>query len=329
MRYSQAEKMEVIRIVEASGLGVKRTLDELGINHSTFYNWYRRYEEAGYDGLAPRKASHRRFWNAIPPREREKVIELALDNPEKSARELAWTITDKRGYYISESSVYRILKAQDLLSTPAFMVLSARDRFPEPTRSVNELWQTDFTYLKVVRWGWYFLSTVLDDYSRYILSWRLCTGMTAEDVKATVEDAIRFTGVAHARVVNRPRLLSDNGPCYLSGELRDYLDNRGIGHTRSKPYHPMTQGKIERYHLSMKSVIRLDNYYSPEALEREIAAFVSYYNNERYHEALDNVTPADVYFGRAQEVLARRERTKKRTMNERRRLYRETLAAGA
>jgi transposase InsO family protein/transposase-like protein len=328
MRYSQTEKMEVIRIVEASGLGVKRTLDELGINHSTFYNWYRRYEEAGYDGLAPRKASVRRFWNAIPPPERQKVIELALDNPEKSSRELAWTITDKRGYYISESSVYRILKAQDLISTPAFMVLTARDRFPEPTRAVNELWQTDFTYLKVVRWGWYFLSTVLDDYSRYILSWRLCSSMTAEDVKATVEDAIGFTGVEHACVMNRPRLLSDNGPAYLSGELREYLDRCGIGHTRSKPFHPMTQGKIERYHRSMKSVIRLDNYYSPEALKREIASFVSYYNNERYHEALDNVTPADVYFGRAHEVLARRERIKTRTMTERRRLYKETLAAG-
>jgi len=329
MRYSQAEKMEVIRIVEASGLGVKRTLDELGINHSTFYNWYRRYEDAGYDGLAPMKASRQRFWNAIPPRERAKVIELALEHPAKSPRELAWTITDKRGYYISESSVYRILKAHDLISTPAFMVLTARDRFPEPTRAVNELWQTDFTYLKVVRWGWYFLSTVLDDYSRYILSWRLCSGMTAEDVKATVEDAIRLTGVAHARVVNRPKLLSDNGPCYLSGDLREYLEERGIGHTRSKPFHPMTQGKIERYHRSMKSVIRLDNYYSPEALEREIASFVRHYNNERYHEALNNVTPADVYHGRADEVLARRERTKRRTMNERRRLYRETLAAGA
>jgi transposase InsO family protein len=329
MRYSQAEKMEVIRIVERSGLGVKRTLDELGINRSTFYNWYRRYEEAGYDGLAPRKASRHRFWNAIPPGEREEVVELALENPEKSPRELAWTITDKRGYYISESSVYRILKAHDLISTPAFMVLTARDKFPQPTREVNELWQTDFTYLKVVRWGWYFLSTVLDDFSRYILSWRLCSSMTAEDVKATVEDAIRFTGVEHARVVNRPRLLSDNGPCYLSGELREYLEGHGIGHTRGKPFHPMTQGKIERYHRSMKSVIRLDNYYSPGELEREIASFVDYYNNERYHESLDNVTPADVYLGRAHEILARRERTKKRTMRERRRRYEETLAAGA
>ena len=145
----------------------------------------------------------------------------------------------------------------------------------------------------------------------------------------TAEDAIRSTGVARARVVNRPRLLSDNEPACLSGELREYLESRGIGHTRSKPFHPMTQGKIERYHRSMKSVIRLDNYYSPEALQREITSFVRYYNNERYHEALDNVTPADVYFGRAREVIARREKIKRQTMNERRRLYKKAIAAGA
>jgi putative transposase len=150
---------------------------------------------------------------------------------------------------------------------------------------------------------------VLDDYSRYVLSWRLCSGVTAEEVKATVEDTIRFTGVTQARVVNHLRLLSDNGPCYLSGELREYLHGQGIGHTRSKPFHPMAQGKIERYHRSMKSVIRLDNYYSLEAP--------------------DNVAPADLSYGRVEEVLARRERIRKRTMNKRRRLYGESLAAGA
>ena len=328
MRYSQSEKMEVIRIVEDSGLGVKGTLRELGINRSTFYEWYRRYLDEGYDGLAARKAARRRFWNAIPCWERDKVVETALDQPDKSPRELAWMITDRRGYYISESSVYRILKAHDLLSTPSFEVITARDRFPQPTSRVNELWQTDFTYLKVVHWGWYFLSTVLDDYSRYILSWRLCSGMGSDEVKATVEDAIRASGVAHVRVVNRPRLLSDNGPAYLSGDLREYLLSRGIDHTRGKPFHPMTQGKIERYHRSMKSVIRLDNYYSPEELEREIGLFVDYYNNERYHESLDNMTPADVYFGRAEEVRAKRERIKTRTMALRRRIYTEAVAAG-
>jgi putative transposase len=328
MRYSQSEKMEVIRIVESSGLGVKGTLRELGINRSTFYEWYRRYLDEGYDGLAARKPALRRFWNAIPSWERAKVVEMALEHPDKSSRELAWMITDTRGYYISESSVYRILKAHDLLSTPSFEVLSARDRFSQPTVRANELWQTDFTYFKVVHWGWYFLSTVLDDYSRYILSWRLCSGMCSDEVKATVEEAIRASGVAHVRVVNRPRLLSDNGPAYLSGDLREYLLSRGIDHTRGKPFHPMTQGKIERYHRSMKSVIRLDNYYSPEALEREIGHFVDYYNNERYHESLGNVTPSDVYHGRAEEVRAKRERIKRRTMRLRRRLYTEAVAAG-
>jgi len=329
MRYSQSEKMEVIRIVEGSTLGVKRTLEELDINRSTFYEWYRRYQEEGYDGLAPRKPAVRRFWNAIPPRERGKVVETALEHPERSSRELAWLITDTRGYYISESSVYRILKAHDLISTPSFEVISARDRFVQPTVRVNELWQTDFTYLKVIHWGWYFLSTVLDDFSRYILAWCLCSQMGSEEVKATVEEAIRASGVTHARVVNRPKLLSDNGPAYVSGDLREYLLSWGIAHTRGKPFHPMTQGKIERYHRSMKNVIRLDHYYSPEELEREIGAFVDYYNNERYHEALDNVTPADVYHGRAEQVRAKRERIKKRTMRLRRSLYEEAVAAGA
>jgi putative transposase len=328
MRCSQAEKMEVIRIVENSGLGVKATLCELGINRSTFYEWYRRFEDEGYDGLAPKKAWRKRFWNSIPEDVKRQVVELALDNPGESPRQLALMMTDKYGYYISESSVYRILKAHDLLSTPAFTVLTARDKFPQPTVRVNELWQTDFTYLKVVHWGWYYLSTVLDDYSRYILSWRLCRGMTADEVKATVEDAVRFTGVEHAQVVNRPRLLSDNAPAYLSGEFSEYLETKGIGHTRGKPFHPMTQGKIERYHRSLKSVICLDNYFSPEELEREIALFVAYYNNERYHESLNNVTPADVYCGRAYEVLATRESIKRRTMRERRRLYEEAIAAG-
>jgi transposase InsO family protein len=329
MRYSQAEKMEVIRIVENSGLGVRATLRELGINRSTFYEWYRRYLEGGYDGLAASKVWRRRFWNSIPDEVKRKVVELALDNPGESPRQLALMTTDEDGYYISESSVYRILKAHDLISTPAYTVLVARDRFCQPTRRVNELWQTDFTYLKVVHWGWYYLSSVLDDYSRYILSWRLCRGMTAEDVKATVEEAVRFTGVEHVNVVNRPRLLSDNGSAYISGEFSEYLKSRGIDHTRGKPFHPMTQGKIERYHRSIKSVICLDNYYSPGELEREIALFVAYYNNERYHESLNNVTPADVYYGRAHEVLARRESIKRRTMRERRRTYEQTVAAGA
>jgi transposase InsO family protein len=311
--------MEVIRLVESSPLSVKQTLTELNINRSTFYDWYRRYQEEGYDGLANQYRPPQQFWNEIPPWEKERVVEIALELPEKSPRELAWYITDKRGYYISESTVYRILKAHDLVTSPVYNVVTALDKFPQPTKAVHELWQTDFTCFKVVHWGWYYLSTVIDDYSRFILAWRLCTGMSADDVKQTLDDAIAFTGIGHPTVLHRPRLLSDNGPCYVSKALKDYLDVEGIDHTRGKPYHPMTQGKIERYHRSMKNILLLENYYSPSELEHQIGLFVDHYNNHRYHEALNNITPADVYYGRDSNVLQKRAQVKRKTMLIRRR----------
>ena len=162
MRYGQAQKMEIIRLVENSKLSVRSTLKELGVRRSTFYEWYRKYREEGYDGLANYYRRPQQFWNQIPEMEREQVVEKALDLPELTPRELACHITDNFGYYISESSVYRILKVHDLVPSPAFTVISAADKFINPTTRINELWQTDFTYLKVVQWGWYFLSTVLD-----------------------------------------------------------------------------------------------------------------------------------------------------------------------
>ena len=122
------------------------------------------------------------------------MVETALDHPEKSPRELVWHITDTHGYYISESTVYRILKANDLITSPTYTVVTAQDKFPNPTRAPNELSQTDFTWFKVVHWGWYYLSTILDDYSRYILAFQLCTGMSTDEVKETIEAAIGFTG---------------------------------------------------------------------------------------------------------------------------------------
>ncbi len=301
-------------MVEQSPLSVKQTLIELDINRSTFYKWYRRYQEGGYEALANRFLPPKQFWNEIPPWERQRVVEIALEHPEKSPREPAWYITDNQGYYISESTVYRILKAHDLVTSPVYTVVSALNKFPQPTRAPNELWQTDFTWFKVAHWGWYYLCTILDDYSRYILACQLCIGMSAEEVKQTIETAIQFTGIRNPKVMSRPRLLSDNGPCYLSKALREYLEEEGILHTRCKPYHPMTQEKIERYHRSMKNILLLENYYSPDELENQIGLFVDYYNNHRYHEALNNLTPADVYYRKGHEILTKRQQTKKRTM---------------
>ena len=327
MRRSASEKMELIRIVEDSDLPIGATLDRLGIPRSTFYGWYQRYLTGGFDALEDRRPRRRAGWNQIPNRVREQILELALEQTDLSPRELACRFTDEKRYFVSESSVYRILKAHDLITSPAYVLMSASDSFKNPTRRVHELWQTDFTYFRIIGWGWYYLSTILDDYSRYIIAWKLSPTMAATDVEETLDQALAVTGVQSVPVRHRPRLLSDNGPAYVSSQLRDYLSERGMTHTRGAPYHPMTQGKIERYHRSMKAVVKLDHYYFPWELEAALRNFVAYYNNERYHESLDNVTPADGYFGRQQTVLSARQRIKQDTMKQRKKEYLAATAA--
>jgi transposase InsO family protein len=317
MTLSASEKYEVIRLVEESELSVRRTLNELGVSRSSFYRWYKAYRDDGYEGLISSSRSPKQFWNKLPESVKEQCLEVALEHPELSPRELAWHITDQHEYFISESSVYRLLKQYDLITSPAYILLQAGDKFHTPTKRVNELWQTDFTYFKIVGWGWYFLSTVLDDYSRYIISWKLTTTMSADDVKLTLDDAIEQTEADQVMVKHRPRLLSDNGPCYLSKELREYLAKQKMEHTRGAPYHPQTQGKIERYHRSMKNVVKLENYYYPWELEKAIQQFVDYYNHQRYHESLDNVTPADMFYGRYEEIMGRRQLIKQQTLQSR------------
>lgn len=321
MRYSGAEKHEIIQLVQNSDLSVRKTLARLDIHKSTFYNWLKRYEEDGVDGLEDRKPSPRSAWNKIPSDRREALIELALDEPDLSPRELAVTYTDSKQYFVSESTVYRLLKEQDLITAPAYILMQASDKFQTPTTRVNEMWQTDFTYFKIIGWGWYYLSTVLDDHSRFIISWRLCTSMGASDVSDTLDDALSFTGLDEVKVKHKPRLLSDNGPCYISGELSAYLQANGMKHTRGRPYHPQTQGKIERWHRTMKNQVLLNNYYFPSELEEQIQSFVNYYNHERHHESLNNLTPADVFYGRGEEILEQREKIKLATLAMRREMH--------
>lgn len=313
-RTSASEKYEIIRLVEGSALPVKQTLAEIGVPRSTFYRWYEQYQREGMDGLTDRSSQPRQFWNRIPDTVRDQVVQIALAHAEMSPRELAWHITDTQGYFISESSVYRILKTFDLITSPAFVLVKAADKFQHPTKRVHELWQTDFSQFKIVGWGYYYLSTVLDDFSRYIIAWKLTPTMNHTDVEETLDLAIAATGVKQVAVQHRPRLLSDNGSAYISGDLADYLALHGIRHTRGAPYHPQTQGKIERYHRSIKNVICLEHHYFPGQLEQAIAAFVEHYNYQRYHEALGNVTPADVFFGRAAQIEAERAVVKQRTL---------------
>lgn len=318
MRYCASEKLEIIRTVEDSHLPTKQTLDMLCIPRTTFYRWYDRYLEGGLEALSDHSPRPGLIWNRIPEHRRNDLIEFALEHEALSTRELAVKYTDEKRYFISESSAYRILKAADLITAPDYVVIKAAKEFHDKTTAINQIWQTDFTYFKIIGWGWYYLSTVLDDYSRYIIAWKLCTNMRADDVTDTIKLALSASGCDQAVVRNKPRLLSDNGSCYISGDLAEWLDKQKMSHIRGAPCHPQTQGKIERWHQTMKNRVLLENYYLPEDLEHQIGAFVEYYNNQRYHESLSNVTPADVYFGRDKKILRERQKIKNLTILQRR-----------
>ena len=304
-KYSAEEKIRIV----IEGLRGEDSIAELcrreGINANVYYRWSKEFMEAGKKRLAGDVV---REATSLPIRQTLRQLDIG-----KSAF-YSWL---KR---YSESTVYRILKAEDLITSPAYILMQAGDQFQNPSTRVNELWQTDFTYFKIIGWGWYYPSTILDDYSRYIIAWRLCSGMAATDVQDTLDDALAFTGLDQVEVNHKPRLLSDNGPCYVSGELSDYLEQQGMTHTRGAPYHPQTQGKIERWRRSMKNQILLNHYYLPSELQEHLQRFISYYNHERYPESLDNLTPADVFYGRDQDILEQRQQIKHNTMSMRRKM---------
>ena len=285
---------------------------------ATFYRWYDRYREHGPEGLEDRSPRPGQVWNRIPDPVRRRILALALEAPELSPRELAIRFTDEKRYFVSEASVYRLLKAHDLITSPAFTVIKAADAFTEPTTAPNELWQTDFTYLKVMGWGWFYLSTILDDFSRFIVAWKLCTSMRAGDVTDTLELALAASSRDTAKVVHRPRLLSDNGSSYVAGDLARWLEGKDIAHIRGAPNHPQTQGKIERWHQTLKNRVLLENYFLPGQLEAAVGDFVEHYNHRRYHESLGNLTPADVYFGRGAAIRKARDKIKELTIRNRR-----------
>ncbi len=326
MRYPAAEKTEIIKLVEQSHLSARQTLDRIGVSRSTFYRWYDLYQTGGPEALEDKPSRPSRVWNRIPQQVHDQIIELALEESELSPRELAVRFTEARRYYVSEASVYRLLKAHDLITSPAFIVMKAANTFNDKTTAPNEMWQTDFTYFKIIGWGWVYLSTILDDFSRYVIAWKLCTTMKAQDVTDTLELALAASGCDQAQVRHKPRLLSDNGSSYISADLAEWLGNQDMKHVRGAPYHPQTQGKIERWHQTLKNRILLENYFLPGDLEARIGAFIEHYNHQRYHESLDNVTPADAYFGRATQILAERERIKRQTIEHRRLQHRKIAA---
>src|SRR5262249_6624184 len=313
MRYPASEKLEIIRLVEEAALPVRRTLEKIGIARSTFYRWYDLYRVGGPEALDDRHPKPDRVWNRIPDDVRERIVNLALDECALSPRELAVRFTDTEGYFVSEASVYRLLKAHDLIASPAFIMMKAADEFKDKTTAPNQLWQTDFTYLKVIGWGW----------------------LPVDGPRRLLPLHHRLEAVHHHEGGGRHRHARNGARCFRARQSQGAPSTKAVVRQRllvhlggpsemdGAPQHgPRPRGSIP------SDDARQDRALAPDAEEPDPAGELlptgrsggsdRHYNHRRYHESIDNLTPADVYFGRGPTILLQRERIKRQTITARR-----------
>ena len=310
---SNVEKTAIMIMVETLARRKRQALSELGIARSTYYRW----RQGQCDGLESHSGYRGRPWNRITPEEEGRILALAWEFPELSSRQLAAWITDNAGFAVSESTAYRILRREGLVKRLEVQLVAGKEYHTKTTRP-HQLWATDASYFRVVGWGYYYLVTVMDDYSRFILAWKLQRDMSANSLIEVIQEAVDATGMTEVPVEDRTKLLSDNGAGYVCRAFRDYLHLVGIRHILAAPFHPQTNGKLERYHQSIKREVNQILYEFPGQLEKAIAKFVDYYNYRRYHKALGNVTPADVLYGKRVKILQRRKEVQIQTINRRR-----------
>jgi len=296
-----------------------KVLDALNIPRSTYYQWRKTYEEEGLAGLIKTKPSARRIWNRITAEEALRVLTIARLHPELSSRLLAVKITDEEPFSVSESTVYRLLRENNLIAPRPLPEMPAEKQWKHKTTRPDELWQCDGTNLFVVGWGYYKLIPVQDDYSRKIIAYDVRPGETAFSISDIMEMGIENARKEGHLVATMPKLYTDNGPGFASTILAEYLSSREIKHIFGTPYHPQGRGKIERFNRRIKETVCLQVYCSPQELKKAIDEAIAVYNDTP-HESLKNVSPNNVYAGKKEVILQKRKEKKQLTL-QRRRLY--------
>jgi transposase InsO family protein len=283
----------------------------LGITTSKFYSWQDRYGKVNeHNGRIPRD-----FW--LEDWEKEAIIEFYKENRTEGYRRLAFMMLDKDIVAVSPTSVWRVLNKAGLLRRWNTKSSDKGEGFKQPLK-LHEHWHVDVSHINICG-TFYYLCSILDGYSRYIVHWDIRESMTEKDIEIIIEKGREKYSEA------KPRIITDNGPQFIAGDFKEYIRLCGMTHVRTSPYYPQSNGKIEAWHKSIKrECIRPGTPLSIEDGKRLAGNFVEYYNNERLHSAIEYIAPKDKLEGREEEIFAERDR-KLEAAREARRLRRHAV----
>jgi transposase InsO family protein len=283
----------------------------LGVGTSKFYTWQQRYGKVNeHNGRIPRD-----FW--LADAEKQAIVAFHDQHPLEGYRRLTFMMLDADVAAVSPSSVYRVLKNAGRLDRNRFSPSKKGTGFEQPLRP-HQHWHVDMAYVNVAG-TFYFLCTLLDGYSRAIVHWELREKMEETDVEIVAQRALeKYPG-------ERPRIISDNGPQFIARDFKEFIRQAGLTHVRTSPYYPQSNGKLERYHRTVKGTcLRPGSFADAGEVRRALVKFVEHYNAVRLHSALGYITPADKLAGREQEIHDARD-AKLEAGRERRRLARQAI----
>lgn len=298
---------------EKTEIGTGRFIDWLGVRASKFYDWRERYGKANeHNAWVPRD-----FW--LEEWEKKAIIDFHLKNPLEGYRRLTFMMLDQDVVAVSPSSVWRVLGQAGLLAKWNGQPSKKGTGFAQPP-AAHEHWHIDVSYINISG-AFYYLCSVLDGYSRFLVHWELRPSMTEAEIEIVLQRAREKYPEAG------PRVISDNGPQFIARDFKEFIRIAGMTHMRTSPYYPQSNGKLERWHKSLKSeCIRPGTPLTQQDAERLIQQYVSHYNQVRLHSAIGYVAPADMLAGRQKEIYAARDR-KLEEARQKRQLRRQQAAA--
>ena len=279
---------------DKTGIKATKMIQWIKITRSKYYDWRSRYGKVNeHNAWIPRD-----FW--LTDYERQAIVNYYHDNPLEGYRRLTYMMMDDDIVAVSPSSVYRVLAGAGLLRRWNRKPSKKGTGFQQPLKA-HEHWHIDISYINICG-TFYYLCSILDGFSRYIAHWEIRESMTETDVEIILQRAReKFPDV-------KPRIISDNGPQFISKEFKEFIRISGMTHVKTSPYYPQSNGKLERYHRTIKGTcIRVNTPLSLADAQRLVTDFVNHYNNNRLHSAIGYITPNDKLEGRAETILAQRD----------------------